>query len=196
MMAGAFLWDSCVIYRWFNGLDADYADHIEKFLEEAAAKQTELFLSTITLAEIRPSNMGHSGLTPVQLLASMSKSFQLIDTSPDIMSFAGYLRDRKYRQVDGPDDRAASRDLSLGDAIHLATAVVLKEEFGVQGLKLHTFDQGRKREGETGKRTVPIDGFQNWCRDLNEDEEVQKVIEIPRTKPVHPQCPLPKTSSK
>lgn len=194
MASNAFLWDTCVIYRWFNGQPPEYVDHIQSYLKELEEKKCEVYVSTITLAEIAPSKMGKSGLTTSQVLASMSKSFILIDTSPDIMSLAGHLRDQTYQHVDGPDEKAAKRHLSLGDSIHLATAVALREEFGVQNLSLHTFDEGKKRDGESGKKTVPIIGYHNWCRGCEVDEEVQKVISISRSKPVHPLCPLPKTN--
>lgn len=195
MASSAILWDTCVIYRWFNGAPSDYVDHIEAYLRDAKSRSCEIYISTVTLAEIAPSKMGKTGITPSQVLASMSNAFVLIDTTPDIMSLAGHLRDQTFRQVDGPDDRAATRGLSLGDSIHLATAVALREEFGVQNLSLHSFDQGKRRDGETGKKTVPIVGFQNWVRDCQSDEEIQKVISIPRTMPEHPQCPLPKTKA-
>ena len=194
-MADAFLWDTCVIYRWLGNPDAPYVDHIQEHLHDLEASQAEVYISTISLAEIRPSSMGRSGLSPTQLLSTVSKSFKMIDTTPDIMSLAGYLRDREYKQVDGPEDKAASRVLGLGDAIHLATAVALREEFGVQSLSLHTFDEGKRKDGEIGKRTVPIIGFHNWCRNTNDDEEIQKVLSIPRTKPVHPKCKIPNTKA-
>jgi predicted nucleic acid-binding protein len=196
MMSGAFLWDTCVIYRFLGNPDADYLDHIQKFLSECDAGQIEIFISTISLAEIRPSSMGRSGLTPSQVLASVSKSFKMVDTSPDIMSLAGYLRDQTYRHVELTDAKAPPRILGLGDSIHLATAVALREEFGVQNLTLHTFDEGKRRDGESGKKTVPIDGFQNWCRGIEGDEEIQKVLSTPRSKPVHPSCQLPKSKVK
>ena len=93
MAAKAFLWDTCVIYRWFNGVPNEYLDHIAKYLEELESKKSEVYISTITLAEIRSSKMGKSGLSPTQVLAGMSGSFVFIDTSPDIMSLAGHLRD-------------------------------------------------------------------------------------------------------
>lgn len=191
MAKTAILWDTCVIYRWFNGIPPEYVDHIQAFLDELEASQCEIYISTLTLAEIAPSKVQKTGHTPSQVLASMSKAFIQIDTSPDIMSLAGYLRDQNYRPVDVPENKAVPRPLGLGDSIHLATAVFLREELGVQNLILHSFDEGKKRSGETGKRSVPILGFQNWCRDCHDDEEIQKVISVPRTKPVHPSCPLP-----
>ncbi|GGL60744.1 hypothetical protein GCM10011392_13970 [Wenxinia marina] len=195
MASGSLLWDTCVLYRWLNAGTPDYTDHLKAYLDDLNAGRVDIYLSTISLAEIRPSKIGRSALTPAQVISSINKSFKYVDPSPDIMSLAGYLRDQRYRQVDGPDERASSRELSLGDSIHLATAVSLREEFGVQNLSLHSFDEGKKRDGETGQKAVPIVGFHNWCRDTKDDDEIQKVLSIPKSKPVHPSCPLPKTSS-
>lgn len=195
MAGNAYLWDSCVLYRWLNGTPNDYVDHIGKYLEEAKLGKVELYISTITLAEIRPSAVSRSGFSPIQILSEISSSFILIDTSPDIMSLAGYLKDQTYQSVDGPIKDAAKRPLGTGDAIQLATAIALREEFGVQNLTLHTFDEGKRKDSVDGK-SVPLIGYQNWCRGCANDEEVQKVIAIPRKKPDHPLCPLPKTSPK
>lgn len=191
MASKAYLWDACILYRWLNATPPEYLDHIEKHLEEASSGSVEIYISTITLAEIKPSNMGKSGLTPLQVLSAVSSSFVPIDTSPDIMSLAGYLRDQTYRHVDGPLERAPTRPLGLGDAIQLATAVALREEFGVQNLTLHTFDEGKKKDGIEGKKCVPLIGLENWCRDLEDNEEIQRVLSVPRKKPDHPSCPLP-----
>lgn len=191
MAHSAYLWDACVLYRWLNGSPSDYVDHIGKYLEESASGMVDLYISTITLAEIRPSAINKHGLTPIQVVSSISRSFIMIDTSPDIMSLAGYLRDQSYQHMDGPSDRASKRPLGTGDAIHLATAVALKEEFGVQDLTLHSFDEGKKRGTIDGKKGVPIIGFEKWCRNCLNDKEVKKVISIPRKKPEHPACPLP-----
>lgn len=194
MSSSALLWDTCVVYRWFNGIPREYLDHIEKYLEESDIGKREIYISTITLAEIRPSAVGKTGLSPNQVLSAMNKSFVLVDPTPDIMSLAGHLRDQKFRHTSMPDSKAAHRTLSLGDSVHLSTAVALREEFGVQGLSLHSFDQGKSKDAETGKKTVPIVGFESWCRDCSDDEEIQKVINLPRKKPEHPLCPLPKTN--
>lgn len=200
MASKAYLWDACILYRWLNGQPPEYLDHIEKHLDEASSGSVDIYISTITLAEIKPSNMGKSGLTPSQVISNISSSFVYIDTTPDIMSLAGYLRDQTYQHVDGPITRAATRPLGLGDSIQLATAVALREEFGVQNLTLHTFDEGKRKDGEEGKKCVPLIGLENWCRECAKDEEVQRVLSVPRKKPDHPSCPLPpknnSTSSK
>lgn len=55
-------------------------------------------------------------------------------------------------QVDGPEESASKHELSLGDAIRLATGVALQEEFGVQNLTVQSFDEGKRRDGQTGKK--------------------------------------------
>tara|TARA_Y100000815_G_C13326558_1_gene494383 strand:- start:366 stop:1049 length:684 start_codon:yes stop_codon:yes gene_type:complete len=191
MPADAFLWDTCVIYRWFQPNATDYVEHIKKHLEDCTARRSEIYISTITLAEVRPSIIGKRDLSPRQVIEMMSGSFIFIDTSPDIMSLAGHLRDQTYQDTRMPQNRASTRPLSLGDSIHLATAVALREEFGVQNLTFHTFDQGKRKDTEDGGKTVPMIGFHNWCRDCRDDEEVQKVLSVPKKLPAHPLCPLP-----
>jgi|TARA_R100000049_G_C1900594_1_gene50775 predicted nucleic acid-binding protein len=191
----AFLWDSCVLYRWLDENGTEYVEHIEKFLQEAGAGQVDLYISTITLAEIRPSKMGKTGLTPLQVLDGVSQTFIQVSPSPYIMSLAGYLRDQSFRLVNVPEDQAFPRPLGLGDAIHLATAVALREEIGVQNLVLHSFDEGKTKDGNTGKKNVGILNFERWCRDCSGDEEIQRVISTPRKKPHHPTLPLPRIKS-
>jgi hypothetical protein len=164
-------------------------------LTDAGEGKVDIFVSTISLAEIGPSKMGKSGLRPIEVLNSISKAIVLVDPTPDIMSVAGHLRDQTYRLIGEPETTAPKRNLSLGDSIHIATAIALREEFGVQNLVLHTFDEGKSKDSEIGKKTVPIIGFQNWCRDCGNDEEVMKAIEIKRGKPEHPSCPLPRPKS-
>lgn len=191
MVAKAYMWDTCVLYRYLGTATTDYVDHIEKYLEDLDAGRCEIYVSTISYAEIRASKVARLGLTPIQIVSSINKSLIPVSPSVDIMAVASHLRDQRYRQIDGPEERAANRELSLGDAIHLATGVALREEFGVQNLAFHTFDEGKRRDGETGKKTVPIIGFEKWCRDCADDEEIRKVIEMKRAKPVHISCPLP-----
>ena len=191
MASESILWDTNILYRWFQPEGTDYVDHIKKYLEESALGEVDIYISTITLAEIRPSAISKIGMSPLQVLSAISASFIPIDTSPDIMSLAGYLRDQRYREINVPESKASSRPLGTGDAIHLATAVALREEFGVQNLTLHSFDEGKSKSTEEGSKTVPILGFEKWCRDCADDEEIQKVISVPKKKPEHPACPLP-----
>lgn len=187
----SLLWDTCVLYRFLNGTPPEYLDHIEAWLDEARKGATTIYLSSVALAEIKPSTVSMSGKTPLDVSRAVHSAFRFIAPTASIMSLAGYLRDQRYRHVDGPEDRATERPLSLGDSIHLATGIALREEFGVQELILHSFDEGKNKGGESGKRNVPMVGFHNWCRDLNHDEEVNKALELTIKFPEHSSCPLP-----
>lgn len=193
MPTTSYLWDTCVLYRLLQGSPTPFVDHIEKHLEDCLNSKCEIYISSISLAEIRPSAINRPGLSPIQVLSSISSNFIVIDTSPNIMSLAGILRDQKYQQSDGPESRAAERPLGLGDAIQLSTAVSLREEFGVQNLTFHSFDEGKRRDSESGgKKTVPMIGFEKWCRACSDNETVQKVISVPKKLPEHPLCQVPR----
>ena len=191
MTGRAFLWDSCVLYRWLNGVPNEYVDHIGKYLDESRGGHLQIFYSTITLAEVRPSKVNKPGLTAREIIDGVNGTLIPVTPSPDIMDLAGRLRDARYRHINGPEKQAAQRDLSLGDAIHLATGIALREEYGVQGLALHTFDRGKRKDSEAGKKTVPLIGYENWCRDCKDDEDVQRAIDLPKLEPEHPLCKRP-----
>lgn len=191
MAATSLLWDTCVLYRWLNGQPTEWLDHIEAHLSDLQSGKTDIFLSTTVLAEMRPSKVKKTGKTPLQVIQAVNSAFKYVPPSPDIMSLAGHLRDQQYVHVDGPAEKAVTRELSLGDAIHLATAVALQEEFGVQNLIVHSLDEGKKRDGQIGRKTVPVVGYHNWCRTNGDDEEVQRVLSLKISKPVHQTCQIP-----
>ncbi|WP_424975286.1 type II toxin-antitoxin system VapC family toxin [Dinoroseobacter sp. S124A] len=196
MASSSFLWDTCVLYRFLNGEPEEWLDHIEAHLSDVQSGKSDIFVSTTILAEIRPSKVFKPGQTPLQIVQAVSAAFKYIPPSPDIMSLAGHLRDQEYTYINGPEDKASTRELSLGDAIHLATGIALQEEFGVQNLTVHSFDEGKTKDGQIGKKTVPMVGFHNWCRNNKNDEEIQRVLSLKITKPEHPSCKLPKTNPK
>ncbi|MEW2911442.1 hypothetical protein [Leisingera sp. JC11] len=188
------LWDTCVLYRWLTRSPADYVDHIEAHIADAEAGKAEIFISSISLAELRPSRVADSSETPAGLLTKLGAFISVVDTIPDIMSIAGCLRDNRYVcSTDGPKVAERKRELTLGDAIQLATAIWMREYAGVQDLELHTFDNGKsKNSGESGgKRAVPMLDFHNWCKGLDDVEVVQLAREIKRKKPDHPLHPIP-----
>lgn len=184
-------WDACVLYRFLRREPVDFVDHISAYVADAEAGRVKIHMASITLAELRPSIVNLRGETPVNIINRLCSFAIMVDTSPDIMSLAGLLKDNKYIcSTDGPKSPERSRPLSTGDAIQLATAIDLRETWGVQGLVMHTFDEGNRRSTEDGK-TVPMIGFHNWCKGLEDNEKVNLVKELKRTKPVHASCPLP-----
>jgi hypothetical protein len=74
------------------------------------------------------------------------------------------------------------------DSILLATALHVQEDYGVKLDAFHTFDGGGKKD-EDGNRSIPILGYEGWCDGLDADQMpfAQRVIDLPRCKPVHPE---------
>jgi predicted nucleic acid-binding protein len=187
-------WDACVLYRFLRNEPTDFVDHISAYVADAEAGRLKIYMASITLAELRPSIVKLKGETPANIINRLCSFAIMIDTSPDIMSLAGLLKDNKYIcSTDDPKAEERCRPLSTGDAIQLASAIDLRENWGVQGLVLHTFDEGMRSSKEEGK-TVPMIGFQNWCKGLEGNEKVDLVRELKRMKPVHASCPIPTTT--
>ena len=189
-----------MLYRWLSKKPNDYVDHISAHVSDAEVGRSKIFISSIGLAELRPSRVKASGETPASIVNKLCAFITVIDTIPDIMSLAGSLKDNRYVcSTDGPKAPERSRELSTGDAIQLATAIWMREYAGVQDLEFHTFDDGKSRNSVDGK-TVPMISFQNWCKGLDGVEYVELAKELKRKKPDHPSCPIPaknnSTSSK
>jgi hypothetical protein len=105
------------------------------------------------------------------------------------MKIVGRLRTFSYkRKPVHPKTDPKPRVLSLGDAIHLATAVWLQRSAGVTDLVFHTFDDGNAKQN--GERFTPLLSFQDWCHDINTDPDVRSVIDLKRKKPNHPSMPV------
>lgn len=188
------LWDSCVLYRWLSKSPDEYVDHIDQHLKDAIAGRTSIFISSIALAELRPSKVNMAGMTPAAIMAKLLSVIKVIDANPDIMSMAGSLKDNRFVAFDGPKAKERARELGTGDAVQLATAVWMDEVAEVKGLEFHTFDDGKNRHSIDGK-CVPLLSFQNWCKGLDQTELVQSVKAIKRKIPEHDQCPLPQKNN-
>lgn len=160
---------------------------IKKHVADCEAGRSKIYISSIALAELRPSVVGKSGQSPASIINQACSFAISIDASPPIMSFAGLLKDNRYIcGTDHPNADERSRPLSTGDAIQLATAVHLREHWAVVGLEFHTFDEGKRASKEDGGKTVPMIGFHNWCKGIEDNEEVSLVCEMKRVKPTYP----------
>jgi hypothetical protein len=159
-------------------------------LSDAVAGKTNIFISSISLAELRPSRIQMPGMTPVMVLSRLFSVIKVIDANPDVMSMAGVLKDNRFVAHDQPKVKERTRELGTGDAIQLATALWMAEVAGVKDLVFHTFDDGKARNSIEGK-CVPLLSFQNWCKGLDGSELVQSAKSLKRSRPEHRMCPLP-----
>jgi hypothetical protein len=80
------------------------------------------------------------------------------------------------------------RLLGTGDAIHLATALYLRNSLGISNLVFHTLDEGK---GETWEgRCIPLLGFERHYPSAIRNKQIQAACDLPREKPLYPQLKL------
>lgn len=180
----SYYWDTCVFTAYLNDERSQHGkiiDHIRQFIEEAEAGKCKLYCSTVSIAEITSSTLGGVGFSSFdEFLSDLRGAVTPIDPSPIIMGVASHLRSQRYEK--SPN---GNRILSTPDAIHLASAISLRDIFGVQIDAFHTFDKG-KRRGEDGGKGLPLIGYETWCERCKDDETVQKVVALRRENPKHP----------
>lgn len=178
-------WDSCVFTAYLGNQEAAYdIASIEKYLTEAKAGKVMIHASTVSSAEVLPSQI-RAGGSFEDFLKDFQGAVHTIDPTPNVMLRSGRLRDLTYKKG------AGERKLGTADAIILATALYLQDAAGIKLSAFHTFDKGRKPD-ELGKSPVPLLGFETWCEGFSPDQMaiVQPVIDLNRTPPIHPQPDL------
>ena len=75
--------------------------------------------------------------------------------------------------------------MSLGDAIHLASALFVQQELA-PNVEFLTFDDsdGRTSEIVLDYRALPILSLHEYTRGLSQDPDVRALIGLPRRKPL------------
>ena len=182
-------WDSCVFSAYLMDEQEAYdVPSIESFLEDAKQGKLKIYASTISSAEVLPSQMKAASSFEA-FMDDFEGAIIPIEPNPIVMTLSGRLRDLPYRK-----GASVNRRLSTPDAIMLATAIHLIEGYRVKLDCLHTFDGGGKKDLD-GNRSIPILGYETWCEGLSPDQQAvaDKVIHIPRCKPVYPTPELPFT---
>lgn len=178
-----FFWDSCVFYALLN--DESYAydvNSIRQFLEDAKEDGScKIYTSGIVFTEVTPARLQPSKYGSFEeFLDDFRGQIVTLDADPIICSRAGDLRDIPYKK-----NGSTSRVLTTGDAIMLATALELKNTYGIEIDAFHTFDNGNGARGPEGKG-VPLLTFEEWCEGLENNDLAQEVIGMNRCMPIHP----------
>lgn len=174
-----YYWDTCVFVAHLADEREAYGsviDDIGQFLEESG-KDCMIHCSTITMAEItRAHTKGDKDFD--EFMKLWGGGIVPYSPAPNTMRLASELRGLVYTKTKG------ERKLHTPDAIHLASALTLIDDYGVQLEAFHTFDKGGKRDPE-GKG-VPLIGFEEWCEQCGDDPLARRVIDLNRTQPLHP----------
>ncbi|WP_422374883.1 type II toxin-antitoxin system VapC family toxin [Roseibium sp.] len=177
-----FFWDSCVFIRYLeNNAGSDFINDISQFIADAQSGSARIYYSTLAMAEIKPSHLTLRGYGNFNdFLEDFESAFHAISPTPDVMAQAGSIRDFKYPNPNGGSDRI----LGTADAIHLTTAIYVRDVLGIEDLVFHTLDAGKGKNWE-GK-CVPLLGYEKWTVGVPKNPYVKKICDLPRQKPAHP----------
>lgn len=182
-------WDSCVFSAWLRDERHAYdVDSIAQYLREAKAGEFVIHTSMMASAEVLPSQIKQSGFgTFEEFLEDFTGAVVAIAPDQNVMALSGRLRDLPYKKGD-----SKKRRLTSADAVMLASAVHLRDAWGVPLVKFHTFDGGGKKDLE-GKNTIPMLGYETWCEDFDDVQKAVagRVISLDRCKPLHPTPTFP-----
>ena len=182
--------DTNVLLKHANNDSGDASEDIERILTEAAYGQRKLWVSSVLYAEFRPSAFIPSGRFPNldRFVAYVSGVTTTVSPTPETMLRAARLRDLKW--IRPPEIRAEkerSRFMTLGDSIHLATALWVKEALDIgDELEFLTFDDGNSKTGEAedGKRALSMLRLQDYTYDIADNPDVMAVVALKRIKPL------------
>lgn len=123
-----YYWDTCLFLEFFRGEVSTPARKraTKRFLDENKAKQNRIVTSVLTHTEAIPRKLVADDGTKEALYWSYFNGIYLIDqeiTRP-MINLAREIRNFYFQEAD-PKAGIPYRMLGLGDAIHLATAIVL-----------------------------------------------------------------------
>lgn len=149
-------WDTCIFYALFKGESthgAGIIDAIKHEYLEFLQGNLRIVTSTVTVAEVARGSFEKAEDFQKFKDIRFADGFEFSDPRVKIMELASELKDYFYNNPLG--ENGEYKNLNLGDAIHLATAIVL----GVT--RFVTLDGKHKGKiGEIGllKLTNPIAG--------------------------------------
>lgn len=113
-------WDSCVFIRYLTGMPPEGVTDIEQHLNDAAAGKVKIHLSTVAFTEIKPQFLRQNDYGDINdFFRDFEGAFSPISPTPDILPWAGALRDPQYHHV-----TKKPRVVGTPDAIHLMTSLL------------------------------------------------------------------------
>ncbi|WP_162939618.1 PIN domain-containing protein [Neorhizobium sp. NCHU2750] len=174
--------DTNVLLSHANSDAGSAAPDIEKILEEAYAGKRSLWVSSIIFAELRPSLFVAGKFESVTKLASYIRSIAtVVSPDPDMMLRAGRLRDQRWNRS-GRTAEEKYRTMSLGDALHIVSALWVKEATNVPDLQFLTFDDGKSRSDE-GK-SLSLLRLEEYTDGISNHPDVIASAALYRTRPI------------
>ncbi len=173
---------SSVVLRHANGDSGEAERLIETILTEAAVAKRRVWVSSVLLAELRPSTFVPGRFSTLLELARYVRTLAtMVTPDPNAMLRVARLRDAKWRMPgDGPE--AKPRTMSLSDAMQVASALWVKEAIGVPDLEFLTFDDWCSHDARPGARLCTLH-LPDYAVD-GADADVETSIRMTRLEPV------------
>jgi hypothetical protein len=176
-------WDSCVFIRYLTRQPTTLLADIDQYIADARDGKCAIYCSSLVFVEIRPRFLKDRKLgTAAEFISDLGTAFVPFDPNPNILGYAGALRD--HDAVDPSTGDASRRSIGTPDAIHLSTCLYLRNVLKVSDIVFHTFDEGKGTNWEG--RCVPIIGFERWFPPGRRVGEIAEVCTLMRTTPTHP----------
>lgn len=188
--------DTNVLLQHANRDSGEFEADIAKVLSDAVgiSPTRTLWVSSILFAELRPSYFVPGRFSTVEELSRYIRSIATVVT-PDynVMRQAARLRDISWCRpikLRGKDEKP--RRLTLGDAIHVASALWVKESSKVDDLEFLTFDNkaGTSIETDAGTKSLPLLSLEDYTDGLGSDPDAMALVRLHRCKPLLGQAPL------
>lgn len=180
--------DTNVVLRYANGEASAELQDVEQILREAVGpnRKRQLWISSVLFAELRPSNFKPGAFASLDELSKYIRSFaDVVSPDPPTMMRAARLRDLRWQRKNKAETEKP-RTITLGDAIHLASALWVKEALKVADLEFLTFDNGRSSTDETepGTKSLSLLKLEDYTDGLGNNPDVTAAVLLRRVPPI------------
>jgi hypothetical protein len=179
-----------VLLRHANGDSNFDSGDIARILEEAALGKRRIWVSSVIFAEFRPKSFVPGKFRNLdEFVRYIRQIAETVSPTPDAMLMAARLRDVRWeRHADKRQATEKPKCMTLGDAIHIASALWVKEALDVQDLEFLTFDDGRSSSDELDPETksLSILSLEDYTSDMGDNPDVRAVVGLRRLKPILP----------
>lgn len=180
--------DTNVILRFANNQAGSEAGDIDTIIRESIGitKTRQIWVSSVLFAELRPSNLVQEKFSSVEDLSGYIQSLATVVTADvNTMMRAAKFRDLFWSRAD-KSKLEKPRRMSLGDAIHIASALWVKEVVGVADLEFLTFDDGKSAsvDGERKEKPLSLLRLHEYTDGLGNNSDVTSAVLLRRIPPI------------
>src|ERR1700735_1992983 len=184
-----------VIMRHACGASGEAEEHIDNILTQAAVLKRRVCVSSMLFAELRPSMFVAECFNTFNEFTRYIRSLvTLVTPDPNTMLRVGRLRDAKWQRplgVRGADEKP--RIMSFTDAVHIASALWVKEAGGVPDLKFLMFDDLSSNEA-TGRARLSLLRLQDYAEDARANSDVMAAVQLTRIPPSRQARSIPQSA--